>query len=51
MEKQLNVDFLNIFDWFVDDRLSTYFGEDETKMFILKIFFDTKNLNPFFVMH
>ena len=27
-EKQLNVDFSNICDWFVDNKLSIHFGED-----------------------
>ena len=33
-EKQLNEDFTNICEWFVDNRLSIHFGEDKTK-FIL----------------
>ena len=31
IKKQLNVDFSNIFDWFVDNKLSIHFGEDQTK--------------------
>ena len=31
IEKQLNRDFTNICEWFVDDRLSIHFGEDKTK--------------------
>ena len=34
IEKQLNKDFENICDWFVDNKLSIHFGEDKTK-FIL----------------
>ena len=34
IEKQLNEDFANICDWFVDNKLSIHFGEDKTK-FIL----------------
>ena len=34
IEKQLNIDFTNICEWFVDNRLSIHFGEDKTK-FIL----------------
>ena len=34
IEKQLNGDFTNICEWFVDNRLSIHFGEDKTK-FIL----------------
>ena len=30
-EKQLNGDFTNICEWFVDNRLSIHFGEDKTK--------------------
>ena len=30
-EKQLNKDFANICDWFVDNKLSIHFGEDKTK--------------------
>ena len=31
IEKQLNEDFSNICDWFVDNKLSIHFGEDKTK--------------------
>ena len=31
IEKQLNRDFKNICEWFVDNRLSIHFGEDKTK--------------------
>ena len=31
IEKQLNGYFANICNWFVDDELSIYFGEDKTK--------------------
>ena len=31
IEKHLNKNFENICDWFVDNRLSIYFGEDKTK--------------------
>ena len=30
-EKQLNQDFENIYDWFVDSKLSIHFGDDKTK--------------------
>ena len=30
IEKQLNEDFANICDWFVDNKLSIHFGEDKT---------------------
>ena len=38
IEKQLNEDFTNICDWFVDKKLSIHFGEDKTK----SILFATK---------
>ena len=31
IEKQLNKDFANLCDWFVDNKLSIHFGEDKTK--------------------
>ena len=31
IEKQLNEDFANICDWFVDNKLSVQFGEEKTK--------------------
>ena len=31
MKKQLNEDFANICDWFVDNKLSIHFGENKTK--------------------
>ena len=31
MEKQLNGDFTNICEWFVDNRSSIQLGEDKTK--------------------
>ena len=32
IEKQLNVDFSNIRNWFVDNKLSIHFGEDIHKI-------------------
>ena len=34
IERQLNRDFKNICEWFVDNRLSTHFGEEITKSII-----------------
>ena len=31
IEKQLNKDFENVSDWFVDNKFSIHFGEDKTK--------------------
>lgn len=39
IEKQLNKDFSNICDWFVDNKFSIHFGEDKTK----SILFSSKN--------
>ena len=39
IEQQLNKDFSNLCDWFVDNKLSIHFGEDKTK----SILFSTKN--------
>ena len=35
IENQLNENFCNICDWFVDNKLSIHFGEDETKSVLL----------------
>ena len=34
IEKVLNNDFENICDWFVDNKLSIHFVEDETKLIL-----------------
>ena len=34
-KKKLTKDFSNICDWFVENKLSTHFGEDKTKPFYL----------------
>ena len=31
IEKRLNEDFENLFDWFIDNKLSIHFGEDKAK--------------------
>ena len=38
LKKKLNEDSENIFDWFVDNKLSIHFDDDKTK----SILFDTK---------
>ena len=35
VEKQLNGDFTNICEWFIDNRLSIHFGEGKTKSILL----------------
>ena len=44
IEKQLNVDFSNICDWFVDNKLSIHFGKDKTKSIIFASKFKNKNI-------
>ena len=44
IEKQLNVDFSNICDWFVDNKLSIPFGEDKTKSILFASKFKKKNI-------
>ena len=44
IEKQLHVDFSNICDWFVDNKLSIYFGEDKTKSILFASKFTKKNI-------
>ena len=35
IEKQLNEDFANLCDWFIDNKLSIHFGDDKTKSIFL----------------
>ena len=37
IEKQLNEDFENIWDWFIDNKLHIHFGEDKTELPFLQI--------------
>ena len=34
IEKMLNGDFENLYDWLVDNKLSTHFGDDKTKQLL-----------------
>ena len=44
IEKILTEDFENICDWFVDSKLSIYFGDDKTKSIL---FVSTRGLKIF----
>ena len=44
IENQLNEDFCNICDWFVDNKLSIHFGEDKTKSILFASKFKRKNI-------
>ena len=44
IENQLNEDFCNISDWFVDNKLSIYFGEDKTKSILFASRFKSKGI-------
>ena len=37
IENVLNKEFVHICDWFVDNKLKKYFGEDETKLMIFRL--------------
>ena len=43
-ENQLNEDFCNICDWFVDNELSIHFGQDKTKSILFASKFKRKNI-------
>ena len=36
IEKQLNKDFADLCDWFVENKLSIHFGDDKTKSILIK---------------
>ena len=42
IEKQLNKDFESICDWFVDNKLRIYFGDDKTKSILFATKFKRK---------
>ena len=44
IEKQLNEDFENLCDWFVDNKLSIHFGEDKTKSILFARKRSAKNI-------
>ena len=44
IENQLNEDFRNICDWFVDNKLSIHFGQDKTKSILFASKFKRKNI-------
>ena len=44
IENQLNEDFCNICDCFVDNKLSIHFGEDKTKSILFASKFKRKNI-------
>ena len=37
IEKRFSEDFENLCDWFVDNKLSTHFGEDKKNLFYLLV--------------
>ena len=43
-QKQLNVDFSNICNWFVDNKLSIQFGKNKTKPILFASKLKRKNL-------
>ena len=45
IEKQLNKDFENICDWFVNSKLSMHFGEDKTKSILFASKRRSKNVH------
>ena len=44
IENQLNEDFCNICDWFVDNKLSIQFREDKTKSILFAFKFKRKSI-------
>ena len=44
IEKQMNKDFESNCDWFVDNKLSIYFGDDKTKSILFATKFKIKKV-------
>ena len=51
IEKPLNVDFSNISDWFVDNKLSINFGEDTPKLILFASKCKKKNIKKLNIEH
>ena len=51
IENQLNEDFSNICDWFVDNKLSIHFGEDKTKSILFASKFKRKNIKKLHIKY
>ena len=51
IENQLNEDFCNICDWFVDNKLSIRFGEDKTKSIFFASKFKRKNIKKLHIKY
>ena len=51
IEKQLNVDFSNILDWFVENKITIHFGEDKTKSILLASKFKNKNIKKLHIKY
>ena len=51
IKKQLNEDFANICDWFVDNKLSIHFGEDKTKSILFASKRKMKNLQKLEIIY
>ena len=51
IEQQLNRNFSNICDWFVDNKLSIHFGEDKTKSILFAPLNKCKKLHKLNISH
>ena len=51
IEKQLNEDFENLCNWFVENKLSIHFGEDKTKAILFASKRRAKNIRQLNIKH
>ena len=51
IEHQLNKDFTNLCEWFVDNKLSIHLGEEKTKCILFGLKYKLKNAGKFNIMH
>ena len=51
IEKQLNEDFANLCDWFVENKLSIHFGEDKTKSILFATKMKVKKVDKLDITH
>ena len=50
-EHQLNKDFANLYEWFVDNKLSIHLGEDKTKYMLFGWKLQLKNAGKLNIMY
>ena len=51
IEDQLILNFSSVCDWFIDNKLSIYIGEDKTKLILFGTKFNIKRAKPLNIVY